>query len=155
METPKITVQDAAASLAAVKDSRRRARRAGYPVWFWLATGVGLAAIPLWIGKDWLPGRWESVISLVSVAVLIGAALAVSVPGVRRVRETGRPRGARWRETLRAAWPLLPVAAVMLAGGVTWTNGLWAAPLAPLVTAVAVFVVWVGCGLASTTFSAR
>jgi ureidoglycolate hydrolase len=39
--------------------------------------------------------------------------------------------------------------------GITWENGFWHAPVAPLATAAAAFAVWAGSGIAATTFSAR
>jgi hypothetical protein len=152
---PRISTQGAAASLAAVTDSRRRAQRVGYPLWFWLATGLGLGALPLWVGKPWLPGPWESVINLASLVLLIGTAIVVSVRGLRGARD-GYPGAIRSvREVLLAAWPFVPYVAVLLAGGIAWEGGFWHAPLAPLATAAAAFVGWTGGGLATTTFSAR
>jgi hypothetical protein len=155
METGGISAEEAAEALVAVKDSRRRARRVGYPLWFWLLTGVGLAAMPLWIGKPWLPGPWESVISLVSLALVFGTAIAACLPSVRGVRDCPPSAVVSRREVLLVGWPFLPVIATMLAGGIAWGAGLWSAPLAPLATAGTVFVVWAGGGLATTTLAAR
>jgi hypothetical protein len=153
--SPQISAQEAAASLAAVKESRRRARRIGWPVWFWLTTGLGLGALPIWMGKPWLPGPWESVANLASLVLLIGTAIVVSVRGLRGARDCYPGAIQNVREALLAAWPFVPYIAVLLAGGIAWHDGFWHAPLAPLATAAAAFVVWTGGGLATTTFSAR
>ncbi len=154
----RISAQEAAASLAAVRDSQRRARRIGYPVWFWLATGLGLAAVPLYTGPRsaagaWLPHPWVTALSLASLALLAGTAITVSVrtlPGARHCRVALANSG---RELSRFLWPFLGYAVVLLAGGLTWDSALWSAPLAPLATAAAAFVAWSGLGMACTTFS--
>lgn len=144
--------------MAAVRDSQRRARRIGYPVWFWLATGLGLAAVPLYtvphsVSKGWLPHSWLTAISLVSLALLAGTLITVCVralPGAR-CRQITLANSAR--ELSLFLWPFLCYAAVLVAGGIAWGNGLWGAPVAPLVTAVAAFAAWSGLGMAFTTFS--
>lgn len=152
-ENPPISVQEAAASLTAVKDSRRRARRVSYPVWFWLATGVGLATIPLYI-NTWLPSPWEEVISLASMVLAFGTAIGICLRSYHGLRNCGPALTATClRELPLLLWPTVSYFAVIMVGGFTWDNGLWSAPLAPLVTAAAAFAVWTGLGLAATTFS--
>lgn len=152
----RVSAQEAAASLAAVHDSRRRARRAGYPVWFWLVTGLGLAAVPLYIVKPWLPEPWEpQVIPLASVMLLAGTAIAIPLGALRGVRGCLPTSAGVLREVSLFLWPFVPYAAVLLTGGIAWKNGLWYEPLAPLATAAAAFAVWAGFGMAATTFSAR
>lgn len=155
METPwenhSISAREAAVSLAAVKDSQRRARRVGYPVWFWLATGLGVATVPLYAGKTWLPSPWEPVISLASLALLLATVIGLSLRGARDCCSV--LAAGCLREVPLLLWPIVPYVAVLLAGGITWEKGLWPAPLAPLATAAAAFAVWTGLGLAATTFS--
>lgn len=153
---PQISAQEAAASLAVVKDSRRRARRAGYPAWFWLATGLGLGAVPLYIAKTWLPNPWQQpVIPLASVMLLAGTGIAASLSALRGVRGCRPTPAGVLQEVSLFLWPFVPYVAVLLAGGITWENGFWHAPVAPLATAAAAFAVWAGSGIAATTFSAR
>jgi hypothetical protein len=140
----RIDAEEATASLISVKDTRRRAQRADYPVWFWLGTGTALALVPLWIGEPWLTEGLERLLSLASMVIALAVGLACY--RVRRVRERASSAGTAWQ--LGAVFG--PTVAVMLAGGITWHNGLWRAPAAPLVTAAAVFVVVVGIGLATT-----
>ena len=154
-KSPRISVQEAAASLAAIRDSRRRARRAGYPVWFWLATGIGMAAVPLYLVRTWLPSPWDPVISLASLVLLAATAIGASLRAQRGVAGCGSlTTEACRRELPLFLWSFVPYVAVLLAGGITWQKGLWHAPLAPLATAAAAFAVWTGLGLAATTFSA-
>jgi len=144
--------------LATVRDSQRRARRIGYPVWFWLSTGLGLAAVPLYtvphnVSKGWLPHPWLAAISLASVALLFGTVITMYVralPGVRHCQITLASSG---RELTLFLWPFLSYVAVLLAGGFTWGSGLWSAPVAPVATAVAAFAAWSGLGMMFTTFS--
>ena len=152
---PRVSAQEAAASLAAVHDSRRGARRAGYPVWFWLVTGLGLAAVPLYIAKTWLPDPWGQVIPLASVMLLAVTAIAIPLGALRGVRGCPPTSAGVLREVSVFLWPFVPYVAVLLAGGITWQNGSWDAPLAPLATAAAAFAAWAGFGMAATTFSAR
>lgn len=144
--------------MAAVRDSERRARRIGYPVWFWLATGLVVASVPLIavprsVSKGWLPHSWLDAISLVSVALLIGTVIALYVRALPGTRSCQIALAHSGRELLRFLWPFLCYTAVLLAGGFTWGNGLWSAPVAPLVTAAAAFAAWSGLGMAFTTFS--
>lgn len=153
---PRASAQEAAASLAAVDDSRRRARRAGFPVWFWLVTGLGLAAVPLYIVKPWLPEPWEpQIIPLASIMLLAVTAIALPLGALRGVRGCSPTPSGALREVSLFLWPFLPYVAVLLAGGIAWKNGFWYEPLAPLATAAAAFTAWAGVGMAVTTFSAR
>ncbi|MGH3502932.1 MAG: hypothetical protein ACRDQA_18865 [Nocardioidaceae bacterium] len=159
METPgadsQISPQEAAASLGTVEDSQRRARRVGYPVWLWLATGLGLAAVPLWIGKAWLPTPWESVLSLASLVLLAATAITASLCALRGMHGSQPTLARGLQEVSLFLWPVVAYVAIVVAGGIAWVDGFWHAPLAPLTTAAAAFVAWVGLGLAATTFSAR
>lgn len=152
----RISAREAAESLAAVRDSQRRARRIGYPAWFWLASGPGLAAVPLYTApRDtaagaWLPHPWATVLSVASLVLLAVVVVTVYVrelPGSRHCLQASR------RELARFAWPVLSYVVVVLAGGIAWDNALWSAPVAPVATAVAAFACWSGLGLACTTFS--
>ncbi|MDF1605807.1 hypothetical protein [Nocardioides sp. YIM 152315] len=140
---------EAAASLAAAKESRRMAQRADYPVWFWLGCGAALALVPLWIGEPWMGDAWEQVLPLVSLWLALATGWAAY--RIRRVRESISSPGTRWQ--LLAV--LAPAAVVMLAGGIAWHYDRWQAPAAPLGTAAAVFVVVVGVGLCITDRPSR
>lgn len=144
--------------MAAIRDSQRRARRIGYPVWFWLATGLGLAAVPLYtvprsVSKDWLPHSGLTAVSLASLALLAGTVIAVYIRALPGARCGHITLANSRRELSLFLWPFLCYAAVLLAGGITWGSQLWAAPAAPLVTAAAAFAAWSGPGMAFTTFS--
>lgn len=62
---------------------RPRARRAGYPVWFWLATGIGMAAVPLYVVRTWLPSPWDPVISLSLLVLLAATAIGAALRAQR------------------------------------------------------------------------
>lgn len=143
----KIGAKEAAASLAAVEDSRRKARRADYPAWFWVVSGVAMAGAAVYI---FVPLS-QPVKSLLPMAVLF-AALATGW-AFTRVRRLRGPRASStvWWEL----WPFVPVIAVMIAAIILHAAGTWVDPLGGLITAGVVFVAWVATGLAITARPVR
>ncbi|MDN5914502.1 MAG: hypothetical protein L0I76_05245 [Pseudonocardia sp.] len=136
----KTSPEEAAASLAAVADSRRKARRADYPAWFWVATGVLMMGAVVYIMVP-LP---QPVKSLLPLAVLF-AALAMGWV-FTRVRRLRGPRASTtlWWEL----WPFVPAIAVMVIAIILHAVGVWVDPIGGLITAGVVFVAWVATGLA-------
>lgn len=151
METNKtdsqISAAEAAASLAAVADSRSKAKRADYPVWFWLGAGAALVTLVVFLLVP-LAEPWPTVTNCATIALAAGTYFAL-----HRVRRMRGPRtsATAWWELLS----LVPVVVVMVVAGLFHRFGPWQNPFAGLLTAVVVFVVFVATGLAISTRPTR
>jgi uncharacterized membrane protein YhaH (DUF805 family) len=136
----RISAKEAAASLAAVEDSRRKAMRADYPAWFWVATGVAMSGAVVYI----MVPLSQPVKSLLPIAVvLLAVATGCAFTRVRRLRGPRASRTAWWE-----LWPFVPVIGVMVVAVVLHAAGMWVDPIAGLITAGVVFVAWAATGLA-------
>jgi hypothetical protein len=147
METHGSIGAGEAAALALVRDSRARVAWGGYPAWYWLATGAGMGALsyamllPFWLAM--------------AASAALGAGL------VMVARAAGRARGVRegWAcgaMTFRDSAVLYgPAALLILAGAATLKLAPWSAPWPPVVTAVLVFILIAGAGLARGARAAR
>jgi hypothetical protein len=140
METSgPISPAEASAALAAAARSRTRVAWAGYPTWYWLAAGAGLAALPFaTVAPDWL--------GLLGVALVAGllVTLAFAAGRVRGVCEGVTRSAMRWGEGLLLYGPAL---VVLLAGAFV--------PWSPIVTGALVFALFVGAGLTLSARAAR
>jgi hypothetical protein len=146
METYEpIGADEAAAALASVQDSRARVAFAGYPPWYWLATGAGLGAMSYAV---MMPSGW-------SVAAL--AAIGVVLIAVARAacRARGICEGWVGAMTLRGMLTLyVPVAVTILASAAASKVTAWS-PWPAAAGAVVVFLLFAGTGLALTARAAR
>ena len=144
METNgRISVDEAAAALAAAKRTRARVAWSGYPLWYWLTMGASLGAVCYAVLQ---PGWWAMPIAVVAAVTLIFVARAAS--RARGIRE-GCQRGAM---TVRDQVILGgPAALLILAGAVASKFASWP----PVVAAAAVFVVYAGTGLTLSARAAR
>ena len=139
METNgSISVPDASAALAEVRQSRARVAWSGYPAWYWLATGAGLSVGTVAI---LLPDWWGLVVTAVVTAGLIKVAhIAGRIRGVCE-GWTGGAMTAREKLALYG-----PSVMVILADAVAQREDWWS-PWSPIVAAVLVFGLFTGVGL--------
>lgn len=143
METNgRISVDEAAAALAATKRTRARVAWSGYPVWYWLMMGASLGAVCYAVLR---PGWWALPIAAVAAATLIWVARAAS--RTRGVRE-GCQRPATLRDQMILGGP---AAVLIIAGAVASKFASWP----PAVAAVLVFLVYAGTGLTLSARAAR
>ena len=139
-----VDAEEAAAALAAVRQSRARVAWSGYPAWYWLATGAGLGALSY---TALLPGWLATMISvLIAVGLVLVARAACRVRGVCE----GWTRNAMARREVVVLYG--PAARVILASAAVARYASWSSPWLPVVAAVLVFVLFAGTGL---TLSAR
>jgi hypothetical protein len=144
METHgSISPAEAEAALASVERSRARVAWAGYPAWYWLGTGAGLAGLSaVTLLPTWL--------DLVGVA-LIGSLLFTLIVRAGRVRGVceGWTRSAMRRQEMLVLYG--PMVLVLIAGAVM-SHVVWWAPIA---AAALVFTLFAGAGLALSARAAR
>lgn len=131
-----IDADEASAALAAARHSRARVAWAGYPAWYWLATGAALGAGSYAI---LLPGWWGLVIPAALGIVLVMVARAAS--RARGVCE-GWIRSAMTHRDQLVLYG--PPAVVIIAGAAGSKFATWP----PIVAAVLVLVLFAGTGLA-------
>lgn len=143
----RIGAEEATGSLAAVKDSRRRAKRADYPVWYWLGTGAAVVTLVVFILVP-LAEPWRTVLTGATLA--LSALTGLAFYRVRRMRGA-RAHASAWWEM----WSLVPVIALLVAAGLFHRFGPWQDPLAGLATAGVAFVVYVVTGLAISSRPTR
>lgn len=144
METyGSVNRDEASAALASARDSRRRVALSGYPVWYWLATGACLGALPYTIQ---LAGWWGMTASVPIAAVLVVVAHAAS--RARGVCEgwVNHAMPMRDRAVLYG-----PAAALILASAAASKFASWP----PIAAAVLLFVLFAGTGLTLTARAAR
>jgi hypothetical protein len=144
METHEpISPDEAMVALAAAESSRRRVAWAGFPAWYWLATGALLGAVAYGIS---LPGLWD-------LAVVIPAAVLLSAVARAGCRARGICEGyVRSAMTMRDTLLLYgPSALVIIAAAAAWHVVSWA----PAVAAVVVFALFAGTGLVLGARAAR
>lgn len=144
METEgPVSAAEASAALASVRLSRTRVAWTGYPVWYWLATAAGLAALPL---ATLLPD-WLGIAGAAAVAVLL-LRLAIVVSRSRGVCEY-------WTRSAMRLWEAVllwgPVAVVLIAGAFTARIAWWW----PVISAALVFVLFAGTGFGLSARAAR
>ena len=131
-ETPRhVHERDQAAAalddVAAV--SRRAARHTTYPLWFWLLSGLGIAAIPSSASAG-VAAPW---VALAAATAIFGSSLAVARGGRVHARCLTLGPGEWWRECAVAVPTVVTTfAAVVVAGAsdawpVSVTAGLVAA----------------------------
>ncbi len=144
METHgRIDAADAARALDVVRHSRARVAWSGYPAWYWVGTAACLAALPLAM--------------LLPVWLGAAACAAVGVVLFRLIVAAGRVRGVceHWARGAMRMWEVTalygPPAAIGLACAVVARFAWWA----PIVAAVAVFVLFAGTGLTLSARAAR
>jgi hypothetical protein len=140
-----IGADEAAAALASVQDSRARVAYAGYPAWYWLATGAGLGAMSYAV---MMPSGW-------SVAVL--AAVGVVLIAVARAacRARGICEGWVGAMTLQGMIILyVPAAVVILVSAAASKVAAWS-PWPAAAGALVVFLLFAGTGLALTARADR
>jgi hypothetical protein len=137
-----IGAAEASAALATVRGSRARVAWAGYPAWYWLATGAALALLPF---GTWLPD-WAILVLVAGIVVAI-AWLAVAVNRARGVCEYWTRSAVRWRDGFLLYGPAL---VVLLVGCFGERFAWWL----PIPAAVLVFGLFAGTGLALTTRAA-
>lgn len=147
METNgSISADEASAALASARSTRARATWGGYPAWYWLATGAGLAMATLAVLlPDWAYLALSAVVAVSLVYVVRAAGRA------RGVCEGWMRRGMTRPEALVLYGPAI---VVILANGFVARYGTWL-PWAPIVAAVLVFALFVGAGLTLTARAAR
>ena len=76
METNgRVSVDEAAAALAAAKRTRARVAWSGYPAWYWLAMGVGLGAVCYAVLQ---PGWWALPVAVAAAVTLVLVTRAAS-----------------------------------------------------------------------------
>jgi hypothetical protein len=146
METYEpIDADEAAAALASVRDSRARVAWAGYPAWYWLATGAGFGAMSYAV---LLPSWW----TLAGPAAL-GILLAVAARAACRAR--GICEGWTSAMTGRDMLTLYgPMTVVILASAAVSKVSAWS-PWPMAVGAMLVFLLFAGTGLTLSARAAR
>lgn len=148
METHgSIDADEAAAALASVRQSRTRVAWSGYPAWYWIATGSGLAALaPMMLLSTWL---------VMPAAVAIAALLVVAP------RVAGQARGVRegWAcspMTFRERAALYgPAALVLVASAVAVKLAPGSSPWPPIAAAALIFILIAGRGMLGSARAAR
>jgi len=117
-----VSADEASAALAAATQARARVAWIGYPAWYWLMTGAGLAALCY---AALLPSWWDLAIAPGAGAALFIAGRAAS--RARGVRERCRRGAMTWRDRVILAGP---AALVMLAGSAAskFAAGRWRCP---------------------------
>lgn len=115
----------------------------GYPAWYWVATGAGLAAMAL----GTLLSDWWGLVGVAVVAVaLVGLVRVVS--RIRGVCEGWTRSAMRWRDGVVLYGPAM---VVLTANGIASRAVWWS----PVVAAVLVFAAFAGAGLTLSARAAR
>jgi hypothetical protein len=136
---------EAAAALASIRDSRARVAFAGYPAWYWLATGAGLGAMSCAV---MMPSSWSLAVLAAVGIVLIAAARAAC-------RARGICEGWIGAMTLRGMVTLyVPAAVVILASALASKVATWS-PWPEILGAVLVFLLIAGTGITLTARAER
>lgn len=130
-----VSAGEASAALAAAKQARARVAWSGYPAWYWLASGAGMAALCY---AALLPSWWVLAIAPGAGAALVIVARAAN--RVRGVRERCQRGAMTWRDRVILAGP---AALVMLAGAAASKFAPWP----PAATGVLVGMMFAGTGL--------
>jgi hypothetical protein len=144
METLEpISTAEASAALASAQRTQARVAWSGYPAWYWLTTGAGLAALSCTM---LLPAWWDLAIPVALGVLLVAVARAAS--RARGVCEgwTHSAMTVRDRVVLYGPAPLVILANAVASKFVSWS---------PIVAAVLVFVAFAGTGLAMGARAAR
>ncbi len=138
-----VSPDEASAALAAARHSRTRVAWAGYPAWYWLATGAAMGALPY---TPQLPG-W----SVLPVAAVIAAVLVTATYAASRAR--GVCEG--WTRTAMTNRDRLvlngPLAVLVIAGAAGSKFASWP----PIAAAVLAFLLFAGTGLTLSARAAR
>jgi hypothetical protein len=144
METNRpIDAAEASAALATVQRSRAAVAWRGYPYWYWLATGAGMAAILYTIN---LPGDWA-----LAATVVLGAALILITYAAAKARgicEGWVSRARPKRDALLLAGPMIVVmfANVFVSKSIPWSS---------IPAAILEFILFAGAGLLLSARAAR
>jgi hypothetical protein len=136
METNgSISADEASAALASARQSRTRVAFGGYPVWYWLATGAALGALPYTMT---LPTWWDMAATVVIAATLVLVARAAS--RIRGVCEGWVRKTMTFRDSLVLYGP---AAVLILANAIVSKFVPWS----PIGAAVLIFLAFAGTGL--------